>query len=195
MSPRVDSKLLLSIPIRLQFFDFVLLAAEQYAAFYRNEIVSLTSSAVFVEPDPLNELFKRQPHTFEFAGVANTALDFSLIVAHLTPSSTTTGQELLSMAEVVRYVEENGPAGKRVIFGGDLNADGTYFDEDFTALNAALPSPYTKLIGDGEDTTTSRKNLFTYDRIFVSDTLAPKVKSGSAKVFRFSQGTPILAIA
>lgn len=60
---------------------------------------------------------------------------------------------------------------------GDLNADGSYFDEDSTSdLDA-----YYWVIDDSQDTTT-RSTDYTYDRIILTD---DSDLAGDSGVFRF----------
>ena len=64
---------------------------------------------------------------------------------------------------------------------GDLNADGSYFDEDGTSSMSG--SGYYWVIGDGVDTTT-KSTEYTYDRIIVTDSAVSDLL-GDAGVYRF----------
>ena len=62
---------------------------------------------------------------------------------------------------------------------GDLNADGSYFDEDATSSMSS--SEYYWLIDNSLDTTTKSTD-YTYDRIILTDSADFNGESG---VFRF----------
>ena len=64
---------------------------------------------------------------------------------------------------------------------GDLNAYGSYYDEDGTSMISG--SGYYWVIGDGVDTTTKSTD-YTYDRIIVTDSAVSDL-SGDSGVFRY----------
>ena len=63
----------------------------------------------------------------------------------------------------------------------DLNADGSYFDED--GASTLSGSGYYWVIGDGLDTTTKSTN-YTYDRIIITDSAVSDL-SEDLGVFRY----------
>ena len=64
---------------------------------------------------------------------------------------------------------------------GDLNADGSYFDEN--GASTLSSSGYYWVIGDGVETTTKSTD-YTYDRIIVTDS-AVNDCTGDSGVYRF----------
>jgi endonuclease/exonuclease/phosphatase family metal-dependent hydrolase len=78
---------------------------------------------------------------------------------------------------VLAYAQSRNPGEDDFIIMGDLNADGSYFDEDSTSdLDA-----YHWVIDDSQDTTTKSTN-YTYDRIILTDDTE---LTGEHGVYRF----------
>jgi endonuclease/exonuclease/phosphatase family metal-dependent hydrolase len=66
---------------------------------------------------------------------------------------------------VVEYAQGSYPDEQDFIVMGDLNADGSYFDED--GASSMSGSEYYWVIDDSVDTTTKSTD-YTYDRIIVT---------------------------
>ena len=82
---------------------------------------------------------------------------------------------------VVEYARGIYPAEQDFIVMGDLNADGSYFDEDDTTTMRC--EEYTWLITNDFDTTTKSTNA-TYDRIIITGGAGTDY-AGEAGVFLF----------
>ena len=82
---------------------------------------------------------------------------------------------------MVEYALGSYPDEQDFIVMGDLNADGSYFDEK--SVSTLSGSEYYWVIGDGVDTTTKSTD-YTYDRIIITDSALGDL-SGDAGVFRF----------
>ena len=103
----------------------------------------------------------------------------TFIVIHTDPDEAT--EEINGLGAVVTYAQGSYPDDQDFIVMGDLNADGSYFDED--GASTLSSSGYYWVIGDGVDTTT-KSTEYTYDRIIVTDSALGDL-SGDSGVFRF----------
>ena len=102
-----------------------------------------------------------------------------LFVIHTDPDEAT--EEINGLGIVVEYAQGTYPDEQDFIVMGDLNADGSYFDEDGTSTLSG--SGYYWLIDDGVDTTT-KSTEYTYDRIIITDSAVSDL-SGDSGVYRF----------
>jgi endonuclease/exonuclease/phosphatase family metal-dependent hydrolase len=82
---------------------------------------------------------------------------------HTDPDDAT--GEIDALHEAVIFARSTHPDERDFIVMGDLNADGTYFDED--GPSAMRSEEYTWVIDNSVDTTTG-SNTYTYDRIIVT---------------------------
>ena len=151
---------------------------KQYAYIYNTNIVELTSTPqTYLEPSGTDP-FHRQPYIASFMAL-NGNFDATFIVIHTDPDEAT--EEINGLDAVVSYAQGTYPDEADFIVMGDLNADGSYFDEDGTStLNG---SGYYWAINDGVDTTTKSTD-YTYDRIVITDS-AVSDYTGDLRVFRY----------
>lgn len=78
---------------------------------------------------------------------------------------------------MLTYAQEKSPEEDDFVIMGDLNADGSYFDEDGTSNLDG----YEWVIDDSQDTTTKSTD-YTYDRIVLTD---DSDIAGESGVFRY----------
>lgn len=125
---------------------------EQYAVFYRYDVVSVevVKDYTFTWQD----FMERPPImlTFDYKG-----WEFNVYTMHTDPD--TVGSDLMYFEEIVDV-----PGVSDRIILGDLNADGSYYDED----NIIHFDDWNWVIGNHVDTTVA-VNDYTYDRILVND--------------------------
>ncbi|WP_406669858.1 endonuclease/exonuclease/phosphatase family protein [Methanolobus sp. ZRKC4] len=134
---------------------------EQYAYVFNTDTILITSEALsYPEPEGTDP-FHRQPYIASFRAV-NGNYDAVLIVIHTDPDEAT--EEINALDDVLEYSQSIYPDEQDFIIMGDLNADGSYFDEDSTSDL----DEYYWLIDDSEDTTTKSTD-YTYDRIILTD--------------------------
>jgi endonuclease/exonuclease/phosphatase family metal-dependent hydrolase len=165
---------------------FVRGPAEGSSGFYRKNFIfvynkdrmNLVATAVY--PDEAKK-FERPPMAAYFNAAG---FDFILINSHIKPDETTvqTTKEIACLPEAARYFtrlwQEND-----VLIVGDMNADGSYYNEE----NLMLTFPqnaWTIITGNDCDTTVSASNTFTYDRLIISKT-AHEDWTGTWGVTRF----------
>jgi endonuclease/exonuclease/phosphatase family metal-dependent hydrolase len=135
---------------------------EQYAYIYNSNTVEITGDPqTYPEPEGTDP-FHRQPYIAPFRSISGN-YDAVLIVIHTDPDEAT--EEINSLDDVLEYAQSIYPEEQDFIIMGDLNADGSYFDEDSTSDL----DDYYWLIDDSVDTTTKSTN-YTYDRIILTDT-------------------------
>ena len=147
---------------------------EQYAFIYNAKTVSLISNGSYVVDDP-EDVFEREPFVAYFR---SGNFDFKLINNHIKPEDVKA--EFKRLAVVINNIYDNS-SEKDIIVLGDMNADGSYFNEN--NLAATFPS-WIQLIGNNEDTTVAASNN-TYDRMMTRDTTANVEYTGKAGVFRW----------
>jgi endonuclease/exonuclease/phosphatase family metal-dependent hydrolase len=147
---------------------------EQYAYIYNNNTVQITgNSHTYPEPEGTDP-FHRQPYIASISTKKGN-FDATLIVIHTDPDEAT--EEINALDDVLNYSRGLYPKENDFIIIGDLNADGTYFDEDsMSDLNE-----YQWIIDNSLDTTT-RSTDYTYDRIILTD---DSDYTGNSGVFRF----------
>jgi hypothetical protein len=126
------------------------------------------------------DVFEREPYIASFK-VSN--FDFVLVGIHTKPDDAY--NEIGNLTSVISSIQTSKPEEKDIIVMGDLNADGSYFDEDANS-NPFKASQYLWLINNNMDTMV--KTAYTYDRIAILDTtLGHEYDSGTAQVFYFDQ--------
>ncbi|KXS43136.1 MAG: metal-dependent hydrolase [Methanolobus sp. T82-4] len=146
---------------------------EQYAYVYNSNTVSVSNAYTYPEPNGTDP-FHRQPYIASIEALQGN-YDATLIVIHTDPDEAT--EEINGLDDVLSYAQSQNPEENDFVIMGDLNADGSYFDEDSTSdLDA-----YYWVIDDSQDTTT-RSTDYTYDRIILTD---DSDLAGDSGVFRF----------
>jgi len=146
---------------------------EQYAYVYNTLTVSISDAYTYPEPigtDP----FHREPYIASIEALHGN-YDATLMVIHTDPDEAT--EEINGLDDVLSYAQSQNPNEKDFIIMGDLNADGSYFDEDSTSDL----DEYHWVIDDSQDTTTKSTD-YTYDRIILTDN---SDLAGEAGVFRY----------
>lgn len=147
---------------------------EQYAYIYNTKTVELEGTPK-TYPEPSNtDPFHREPYIATFK---SGDFDATYLLIHTDPDEATS--EINALSDVIEYVEDENPEESDIILMGDLNADGSYFNEN--SQNSL--SKYHWLIGNSLDTTTGSTD-YTYDRIITTDS-AYKEFTGESGVFRF----------
>jgi len=149
------------------------ISKEQYAYIYDSSTVDISDAYTYPEPNGTDP-FHRQPYIASIEALQGN-YDATLIVIHTDPDEAT--HEINGLNEVLSYAQSQNPDEGDFIIMGDLNADGSYFDEDGTSdLDA-----YQWVIDDSKDTTTKSTD-YTYDRIILTD---DSDLAGDSGVFRY----------
>jgi len=149
---------------------------EQYAYVYNNQTIEITGTP-HTYPEPTStDPFHRQPYLTSFRTL-NGNFDAVLITVHTDPDEAT--EEINSLDDVVEYAQSMYPGEQDFIVMGDLNADGSYFNENSTS-DMSGPE-YIWIIDNSLDTTTKSTD-YTYARIILTDSSDYTNDSG---VFRF----------
>jgi len=149
---------------------------EAYAYFYNSETVDFIQGSDYV----YNDVFEREPYIASFK---SGNFDFTLVGVHTKPEDAY--YEISNLTSVVSSIQGARPNEKDIIVMGDLNADGTYFDEDDVS-SPFKASEFYWLITNNMDTMT--KTDYTYDRIvLLNTTLNHEYFEGTASVFYFDQ--------
>ena len=152
---------------------------EAYAYFYNTETVTHEEGSDHVYNDT-DDVFEREPYIATFS---SGGFDFTLIGIHTKPDDAP--QEIGNLTLVVASVLAENPDEADVIILGDLNADGSYFDEEGTSNPLQAPE-YRWAVTDEMDTMT--KTDWTYDRIILlDDTHGHEYVDGSVQVYYFDQ--------
>ncbi len=147
---------------------------EQYAFVYNTKTVDLVSETSYVVAD-LDDVFEREPFVVFFR---SGNFDFKLVNNHIKPEDVSA--ELSQLAVVINEIYDSS-FEKDIIVLGDMNADGSYFDENSLAVIFPL---WIQLIGNDEDTTVAVSDN-TYDRMMTRDTTANVEYTGKSGVFRW----------
>jgi len=152
---------------------------EAYAYFYNTETVNHTAGSDHVYNDT-DDVFERESYIATFS---SGGFDFTLIGIHTKPDHAP--QEIGNLTLVVASVLAEDPDEADIIILGDLNADGSYFNEDGTSNPLQAPD-YHWTVTDEMDTMT--KTDWTYDRIILLDaTYSHEYVDGSVQVYYFDQ--------
>jgi len=147
---------------------------EQYAFVYNTKTVSLIPNSSYVVDDP-DDVFEREPFIAYFK---SGNFDFKIVNNHIKPEDVSA--ELSHLAVIINNIYD-GSSEKDIIVVGDMNADGSYFNEN--NLITIFPS-WVQLIGNNEDTTVAVGNN-TYDRMMTRNTTANVEYTGKSGVFRW----------
>jgi len=151
---------------------------EQYAYIYDSDRVKLEGEP-YTYPEPEGtDPFHRQPYIATFED-KNETFSLVLITIHTDPDEAT--EEINSLSTVLDDTRQICPEEDNFVIMGDLNADGSYFDED--KANALSCGEYCWLIDNSMDTTTGDTNC-TYDRIIITEDMEPYF-TGNSGVFRY----------
>ena len=152
---------------------------EAYAYFYNTETVTHAEGSDRVYNDT-DDVFEREPYIATFS---SGGFDFTLVGIHTKPDDAP--HEIGNLTIVVASVLAEDPDEADIIILGDLNADGSYFNEDATS-NPLQASGYHWTVTDEMDTMT--KTDWTYDRIILLDaTYSHEYVDGSTQVYYFDQ--------
>ncbi|WP_319507751.1 endonuclease/exonuclease/phosphatase family protein [uncultured Methanolobus sp.] len=147
---------------------------EQYAYIYNSNTVEVIGDPQ-TYPEPENtDPFHRQPYIASFKSISGN-YDAVLMVIHTDPDEAT--EEINALDDVLAYSQSIYPDEQDFIIMGDINADGSYFDEDSTSDI----DEYYWVIDDSQDTTVASSDN-TYDRIILTDS---SDLSGQSGVFRY----------
>lgn len=147
---------------------------EQYAFVYNTKTIHLIPNSSFVVKDP-KDVFEREPFVTSFK---SGNFDFTIVDNHIKPGDVEA--ELKHLEVVIDNIYDKS-FEKDVIVVGDMNADGTYFNENKLAV---LFPEWRQMIGNAEDTTVGIANN-TYDRMMTRDTTAKVEYTGKSGVFRW----------
>ncbi len=147
---------------------------EQYAYLYNTQTVKQVGDP-HTYPEPVGtDPFHRQPYIASFEALGGN-FDVTLLTIHTDPDEAT--EEINALDDVVEYAQSMYPDEQDFIVLGDLNADGSYFNED----SSSDLSEYYWCIDNTLDTTTKSTD-YTYDRIILTDS---SDFNGDAGVFRY----------
>lgn len=156
-------------------FDFVISprlgrssSKEQYVFFYDTDSVTYLNKSFTY--DDAEDFFERPP----FVACFSIGSDFCIINVHIKPDDAEA--EISYLPLVVDEVRSRFDSDIMIV--GDLNADGSYYDESLPDVAGNW------IIHDGFDTTVAKSDN-TYDRIIVSDSLLPFVAGEG--VYRFDK--------
>lgn len=147
---------------------------EQYAFVYNTKTVSFIPNSSYTVRDS-QDLFEREPFVASFR---SGNFDFIIINNHIDPGLAK--KELKQLSVVINDIYDSS-SEKDVIVLGDMNADGSYFNEKRIAKTFPL---WIQLIGNDEDTTVAVSDN-TYDRMMTRDTTATAEYAGTSGVFRW----------
>lgn len=147
---------------------------EQYVFIYDPDYVRYIESDIYPDRD---DIYEREPF---FARFKADQFDFVLVNIHIKPSDAV--REIMYLEEVYDYIEEKYEE-EDIIILGDLNADGSYFDEDiFTGIRS---DEFIWLIDDEQDTTVA-SNDYTYDRMIIKNGTVQEY-TGDVFVYKFDK--------
>jgi hypothetical protein len=150
---------------------------EAYAYFYDNETVEFIEGSDFVYDDA-DDVFESEPYISSFK---SGSFDFTLVGIHTKPDDAYA--EIGNLTLVVQYLLETRPEERDIIVLGDLNADGSYFDEEDPS-NPFKSQIFFWVVTNEMDTMT--KTDWTYDRIvMLNETYHHEYINGGAQVFYF----------
>ncbi len=147
---------------------------EQYAFVYNTKTVKLIPNSSYVVDDP-DDAFERELFVAYFR---SGNFDFKLVNNHIKPEDVSA--ELRQLVVVINNIYD-GSSEKDIIVLGDMNADGTYFNENNLVVIFPL---WIQLIGNNEDTTVAVGNN-TYDRMMTRKTTSDREYAGTSGVFRW----------
>lgn len=137
------------------------ISKEQALFIFNREKLWPDNQLNYFDPD---DVFERSPYVTSFR-IQNTQMKFQIINVHLSPGDVP--KEMLALSKACGAIYS--VFGQDLIILGDMNADGSYFDED-TFFDYFPDDQYELIIGNDLDTTVAESDN-TYDRIIVSENL------------------------
>jgi len=147
---------------------------EQYAFVYNTKTVDLIPGSSYVTDDS-DDVFEREPFVAFFR---SGNFDFKVVNNHIKPDDVPA--ELNQLAAVINDIYDSS-SEKDILVLGDMNADGSYFNEENLVVTFPL---WIQLIENGEDTTVAVSDN-TYDRMMTRDTTVNVEYTGASGVFRW----------
>lgn len=147
---------------------------EQYVFVYNTKTVDLIPGSSYVTDDS-DDVFEREPFVAFFR---SGNFDFKVVNNHIKPDDVPA--ELNQLAAVINDIYDSS-SEKDILVLGDMNADGSYFNEENLVVIFPL---WIQLIGNGEDTTVAVSDN-TYDRMMTRDITANVEYTGASGVFRW----------
>ncbi|CAL9707427.1 unnamed protein product [Knipowitschia caucasica] len=160
---------------------------EQFMFLYRDDLVNLMDSYQFEDSKTLNQdVFSRDPYILRFKCHTTELQDLVLIPVHTTPEDSDV--ELDKLYDVFMDIKKKWKTDNVMILG-DFNADGSYVSKkEMKTIRIRSDKNFHWLISDDQDTTASKKNSNTYDRIVIyGNDMLEAVVPGSAKPFNFQR--------
>ncbi|HUV33440.1 MAG TPA: endonuclease/exonuclease/phosphatase family protein [Candidatus Desulfaltia sp.] len=148
---------------------------ESYAYYWNTATVRLVEGSAYVYNDTL-DVYEREPFVASFTA---GGFDFTLIGVHTKPEDAR--WEVGNLTIVADSVMAANPGEKDIIILGDLNADGSYFDEDGPSPLKA--EPYIWVTSNSLDTMT--KTDWTYDRVVITGASLHEYVDMSCTAFYF----------
>ncbi|MFH2111897.1 MAG: endonuclease/exonuclease/phosphatase family protein [Candidatus Bathyarchaeota archaeon] len=148
---------------------------ESYAYYWNTATVGLVEGSAYVYNDTL-DIYEREPFIASFTA---GGFDFTLIGVHTKPEDAR--WEIGNLTIVASSVLAANPGERDIVILGDLNADGSYFDED--GPSPLKTEPYIWVTGNSLDTMT--KTDWTYDRVVITDSSLHEYVDGSCTAFYF----------
>ncbi|KAK2547191.1 Deoxyribonuclease-1 [Acropora cervicornis] len=160
---------------------------EQYAFFYRKDVLSVNDSYVYDDGDESLgiDTFAREPYIVRFQSSFTDIKDFILVAIHTSPINAP--QEIDELANVYDDVvtKFNIPD---VIILGDLNAACSYFSDMDRKKNRLMTNKrFHWLITDCVDTSVTGSHC-AYDRFVVAgNSMLKAIMESSARSFKFDE--------
>jgi len=145
---------------------------EQYAFVYNTKTVSLIPGSAYVVDDA-EDVFEREPFVAYFK---SGNFDFKIVDIHIKPEDVEA--ELTHLAVVINDIYKNS-SEKDIIVLGDMNADGSYFNE---AKLSTIFQTWVQMIDNFQDTTVA-VSANTYDRMMTRKETANEEYDGISGVF------------
>ncbi|HDD70935.1 MAG TPA: hypothetical protein ENF94_02100 [Candidatus Woesearchaeota archaeon] len=156
---------------------------ERYAFYYDNKRIEFLNLS-FTFPDT-EDLFEREPFIAYFKAKEGN-FDFYLVNIHTKPDDVE--KEIRNLAKVKAYILQKHPEDGDVIFLGDFNADGNYFNEESDVLG----EQYFWAVPNDFDTTVARSDR-TFDRIIFLKEFTLEDFAYKSGVDRFEKRWPELS--
>ncbi|XP_003217767.1 deoxyribonuclease gamma [Anolis carolinensis] len=158
---------------------------EQYAFFYRPEIVSVKQTYQYPDLQPGNEdALSREPFVVWFSSSNTVAREFVIIPLHTTPEMAV--QEIDELYDVYQDIKQHWKS-ENFIFMGDFNAGCGYVARrHWKDIRLRNHNEFIWLIDDQTDTTVKASTHCPYDRIVLhGDKLINAAVPNSANIFDF----------
>ncbi|MED6245548.1 hypothetical protein ATANTOWER_004617, partial [Ataeniobius toweri] len=160
---------------------------EQFLFLYRADLVEFVDSCQYNDEKTGGEdVFARDPYILRFRCPNSVLEDLVMIPVHTKPEDAE--KELDKLYDVFLHIKESWKTDNVMILG-DFNASGSYVSKNgMKTIQIRSNKNFHWLIGDDVDTTASKDNIYTYDRIVVyGDDMLQAVVPNSAKSFDFQK--------